>query len=74
MDAVLESIKRRLLHRETSHVTDLEANRLKIRELDDAPVTCSLDGEIRDYKTVRIAIRPRVLSVRVGEEYIPHPN
>lgn len=71
IDAVVESVKRRLLHRETSHVTDLESDRLEIIGLNDAPVAVSLDGEIRSYETVRISVRPRVLSVRVGDEYVP---
>ena len=71
IDAVVESVKRRLLHRETSHTTDLQSDRLEIIGLDDAPVTFSLDGEIRNYETVQISVRPRVLSVRVGDEYVP---
>lgn len=74
MDALVESIKRRHLHQKTSHMTDLEANRLKINEINDTAVTFSLDGVIRDYETVRISVRPRVLSVRVGDEYISHLN
>ena len=71
IDAVIESVTRRLLHRETSHVTDLQSDQLEIIELDDAQVTFSLDGEIRSYETVRISVRPRALSVRVGDEYVP---
>ena len=70
-DAVVESVIRRLLHRETSHVTDLQSDRLEISGLDDTRVTFSLDGEIRSGETVRISVRPQALSVRVGDEYVP---
>lgn len=71
IDAVIESVTRRLLHRETSHATDLESDRLEIIGSDNTPVTFSLDGEIRSYETVRISVRPRILCIRVGDEYAP---
>ncbi|MFC7009769.1 diacylglycerol kinase family protein [Halalkalicoccus salilacus] len=66
IDAIVETVARRLLYREMSHVTELKADRLEIAGLDDTPVTFSLDGEIQSEETVRISVRPRALSVRGG--------
>ncbi|WP_336365217.1 diacylglycerol/lipid kinase family protein [Halalkalicoccus salilacus] len=71
IDAIVETVARRLLHRETPHVTDLQSDRLEISALDDTQVRFSLDGEIRSGETVRISVRPRALSIRVGDEYVP---
>ncbi|MFC7225434.1 hypothetical protein ACFQKF_20430 [Halalkalicoccus sp. GCM10025322] len=71
IDAIVETVARRLLYREMSHVTELKADRLEIAGLDDTPVTFSLDGEIQSEETVRISVRPRALSVRGGTNTFP---
>ena len=71
--AVTEVVERRLFDRETPHVTELRAERVDIRALGDETVTLSLDGEIRACESVSIAVRPRALRIRVGDEYVPRP-
>ncbi len=68
-DALVEAIEQRLLHEETSHVTDLRASEIDISSLDGGEVRFSLDGEIRPFEDVRITVRPRALRVKVAEEY-----
>ncbi|WP_207591667.1 diacylglycerol kinase family protein [Halomontanus rarus] len=69
MDAIAETVERRLFHQETPHSTSIEASELEIVALEDDPVQFSLDGERREYATVEIGVRPRVLRVCVGDEY-----
>lgn len=67
-DALVEAVEQRVLHEETPHVTDLRASELDVACL-GGDVQFSLDGEIRPFEDVRIAVRPRALRVKVGEGY-----
>ena len=72
--SVAEAIEQRLLHRDSPHVRTFLAESLDIVDLDGDPLTFSLDGEIRTYDGVSVAVRPRALRVRVGEGYVPDPD
>lgn len=63
-DAAVESVKRRSDTRGTSHMTDLEADRLEIVGEGGATVTFSLDGEIGNSETIRTSVRPRARGPR----------
>lgn len=73
-ELVAEAIEQRLLHQETSHVTELTATRLNISSLDEKSVTFSLDGEIREFPDVQIEMLSQALRLRVGAEYTPDPH
>lgn len=72
-ELVAESIEQRILHQETSHVSDFQATMVKIESLKGDPITVSLDGEIRTVETIELGVRPRSLRIRVGSEYQPNP-
>lgn len=72
-DAVIEAVEQRLLGADTPHVTQLRAGRLDFESLDGEPVAFSLDGEIREFESVGLGVRPGALRVRVGEGYEPDP-
>lgn len=73
-EAITEAIEQRLLKADTPHVIEFETARVGVTGLDEQPVAFSLDGEIRTYEHVQFEVRPRILQVRVGETYTPHPE
>jgi len=67
-DALVEAVEQRVFHEATAHVTGLRASELDVACL-GGDVKFSLDGEIRPFEDLDIAIRPRALRVTVGEGY-----
>jgi YegS/Rv2252/BmrU family lipid kinase len=69
-----ETAARRLLDTETSNIDRLSASKLDLDVMGDQPVTFSLDGEMLSTNELHIEVRPRVLSLIVGEAYDPKPT
>lgn len=73
-DQLTEVVAHRALGRETEHVTRMKASQIEITVLDGDGIIFSLDGEISRHKQLVLYVRPRALSVRVGESYDPDPT
>lgn len=72
-DAVAEAIEHRLLEWETEHVRDVQTTGVDVTVQADE-TTCTLDGESETLEGVSVEVRPRALSVRVGDGYDPDPD
>jgi YegS/Rv2252/BmrU family lipid kinase len=72
-DVVAEAIEHRLLEWETEHVRDVQATDLEVTVQADE-TTCSLDGESESVEHVTVTVRPRALSVCVGDGYDLDPE
>ena len=64
----------RLFGGESEHVTRLKSTELGITSRDGDPVSFSLDGEMVSREVLELGVRPRSLSLRVGEAYEPIPE
>lgn len=64
----------RLFGSETESVTRLKSTELEITSRDDDPVSFSLDGEMIEQEVVSLGVRPRTLSIRVGDAYEENPE
>lgn len=73
-EAIAAAIEQRFFPEQPSAIEAFRAVSLEITSLDDAPMTVSLDGEIRSLQSVDVSIRPGALRVRVGEDYEPRPH
>jgi diacylglycerol kinase (ATP) len=71
--AAAEAAIHRLLGRGTSGVTHLQASELQIRSRDGGQITFSRDGEVAQHAQLNLAVRERVLELRVGPAYAPDP-
>lgn len=72
-DQLAEAVAHRILGRDTEHVARMKASQIEITVLDDDEILFSLDGEISAHERLVLYVRPRALSVRVGESYDPDP-
>ena len=70
---VAEAIGHRLLARDTEGVTHVCATDIDIDGRGD-PVTFSRDGELAEHERLSITASERTLDLRVGPEYVPHPE
>lgn len=68
-----ETATRRLLGGEVSSIHRLTVPSLTIDVRREKPVSFSFDGEIAPFKRLSCRVRPRTLSVRVGDGYEPIP-
>lgn len=69
-----EAAAYRLLGVESDHVTRLQAPELAIDVESDDTVEFSFDGELASFRRLDADVRPRALSVFVGDDYDPHPD
>lgn len=70
---VRETATRRLLGGEVSSIHRLTASSLTVEVRDGRSVSFSFDGEISQFDRLSCRVRPRTLSVRVGDAYDPVP-
>ena len=70
---VAEAIGHRLLARDTEGVTHVRATDIDIAGHGD-PVTFSRDGEFAEHERLSITASERALDLRVGPDYVPHPE
>lgn len=73
-DLLSEAAVQRLFGRETDRITHLKSSELEIRSRDDEPINFSLDGEMVEQRLLSLGVRPRLLSIRVGEQYEENPD
>jgi YegS/Rv2252/BmrU family lipid kinase len=73
-ELVGEAALERLLGSESRNVARFLAAELSVSVLRDEPGTFSLDGEMQTTDELAVSVRERVLDVRVGESYEPHPG
>ena len=64
----------RLFGGETEYITRLTSTELEISTRDGEPVDFSLDGEMVSGQVLSLGVRPRVLSIRVGDAYEENPE
>lgn len=69
-DAAVEG----LLGGETADITRLKPDRLMVDVKRDEPVSFSFDGEMASFRHLECSVRPRTLSIRVGDDYVPDPE
>lgn len=68
-----ETATRRLLGGEVSSIDRMTASSLTVEVRGKEPVSFSFDGEISQFDRLSCRVRPRTLSVRVGDDYDPVP-
>jgi diacylglycerol kinase family enzyme len=70
---VAEALGHRLLAADTDGVPHVQATAIDIDGRGDR-VTFSRDGEFAEHEQLSIATREQTLTLRVGSEYVPHPD
>ena len=69
-DAAVEG----LLGGETADITRLKPDQLTVDVRRDEPVSFSFDGEMASFRHLECTVRPRTLSIQVGDDYDPDPE
>jgi diacylglycerol kinase family enzyme len=69
-----EAAVEQLLGGEIGSISRLRTPALTVDVRRDEPVSFSFDGEMAAFEHLECTIRPRALSVRVGEGYRPEPD
>ncbi|WP_336364256.1 diacylglycerol/lipid kinase family protein [Halalkalicoccus salilacus] len=64
----------RLLGGEVASISRLTTSSLTVDVRREKPVSFSFDGEMASFQSLSCRVRPRTLSVRVGESYRPAPD
>jgi diacylglycerol kinase family enzyme len=71
---VAEAVAHRILGQDTEGVEHFRASELELRAPDGEPITFSRDGELAEHESLSLRVEPRTLTLRVGEDYDPHPD
>lgn len=74
LDLMGDRVVERLLGRDSSHIDRFQASSLTITVHTPDTIRFSLDGEIIQRAELSVDVRPRTLSVAVGETYDPTPD
>ncbi len=70
----VEAAVHRLLGEGTEGVTHFRAGELHVAADGDEPITFSRDGEVATHERLDFRALPGALDVRVGDDYVPHPE
>lgn len=74
LDLMSDTVVERLLGRDSASIKRFKTSSLAITIDNPDATRFSLDGEIIRERALSLTVRPRVLSVAVGETYEPDPN
>lgn len=74
LDAVGDALVERLFGRESSSIVRTQTPDLTVTVHDPASTRFSLDGEIVQQERLTVDIRPKTLSLAVGDGYTPDPE
>lgn len=74
LDLMGDAVVERLFGRNSPHITRYQSRSLTITVHDQETIRFSLDGEIIQQGQLALHVRPRTLTVRVGDAYDPDPD
>ncbi|MDS0293753.1 diacylglycerol/lipid kinase family protein [Halogeometricum luteum] len=69
-----EAAVQQFIGSDTENVTQLTGDELHVTGREGEDIEFSLDGEIREHRDLSMHVRPRALSVVVGDAYEPEPS
>jgi YegS/Rv2252/BmrU family lipid kinase len=74
LDLMSNTLVKRLLGEDSPHIARMRASKLTIAIRKPESIQYSLDGEIIQQRQLSLDVRPRTLTLAVGDTYAPNPD